>query len=214
MNISIKGLNKSFGKLVLFNDFNVEISGNKITCIHGVSGCGKTTLLDIIGLIEPYQSGIITYDGKEIKKESDKRKMLQNEIGFIFQDFGLIENETVKDNMFIVKKIRKMKNAESQITKTLENLQLPIHLNRKIYELSGGEQQRLAIAKIILKDPNLILADEPTASVDAENKQIILNLLRQLANQGKTVIIVTHDQEVKNFADEQIDLSALRRGIQ
>lgn len=212
MKIKVENLCKSFNHLVLFNHLNLEIPENQITCIYGTSGCGKTTLLDIIGLIEPYQSGNIYYDGRTIKNEKEKRKMLREKIGFVFQDFGLIENETVLNNLKIVKKIAKLKDNEKEINTVLESLQLPIDLDRKVYELSGGEKQRLAIAKIILKCPDLILADEPTASLDKNNKQIILDLLKNFSKEGKTVIIVTHDKETIDIADYKVDLTQLKAG--
>ena len=133
--------------------------------------------------------------------------MLRDHIGFIFQDFGLIENETVYDNMLIVKRIAKMKNRRKKIQDQLAKLQLPDEtIDRKVYTLSGGEQQRVAIAKIMLKNPGIILADEPTASIDQDNKQIILNMLRQLQQNNKTVIFVSHDQEVVEWADFRIQL--------
>ncbi len=213
MKIKIKDLCKSFGNLTLFDHLTLEIPEKEITCIYGTSGCGKTTLLDIIGFIETYQSGKIFYDGKQVKNKASQRKMLRDNIGFIFQDFGLIENETIINNLKIVKKIKKMPHKEERIKEVLNSLQLDMDLNRKVYELSGGEQQRLAIAKIILKDPDLILADEPTASLDVGNKEIILNLLKSFAANGKTVIIVTHDKETIEIADNKIDLSKAKEGI-
>ena len=212
MKIKVKDLCKSFGNLTLFDHLTLEIPEKEITCIYGTSGCGKTTLLDIIGFIESYQSGKIFYDGKQVRNKASQRKMLRDNIGFIFQDFGLIESETIINNLKIVKKIKKMPHKEKRIKEVLNSLQLDMDLNRKVYELSGGEQQRLAIAKIILKDPDLILADEPTASLDLGNKEIILNLLKQFSTEGKTVIIVTHDKDTIEIADNKIDLSKVKEG--
>lgn len=212
MKIKVKDLCKSFGNLILFDHLTLEIPEKEITCIYGTSGCGKTTLLDIIGFIEPYQSGKIFYDGKQVRNKASQRKMLRDNIGFIFQDFGLIESETIINNLKIVKKIKKMSHKEKRIKEVLNSLQLDMDLNRKVYELSGGEQQRLAIAKIILKNPDLILADEPTASLDLGNKEIILNLLKQFSTEGKTVIIVTHDKDTIEIADNKIDLSKVKEG--
>lgn len=212
MKIKVKDLCKSFGNLILFDHLTLEIPEKEITCIYGTSGCGKTTLLDIIGFIEPYQSGKIFYDGKQVRNKASQRKMLRDNIGFIFQDFGLIESETIINNLKIVKKIKKMSHKEKRIKEVLNSLQLDMDLNRKVYELSGGEQQRLAIAKIILKNPDLILADEPTASLDLGNKEIILNLLKQFSAEGKTVIIVTHDKDTIEIADNKIDLSKVKEG--
>lgn len=207
MEIKIKDLCKSYGKLEIFNHFNLEIESGKITCLYGESGCGKTTILNIIGLIENYQSGEVEYDGKRYKKEKDIRMMHRDRIGFIFQDFGLIENLTVRENLEIVQKIKKMKDKLTNMTEILESLNLGGVLNRKVYELSGGEQQRVAIAKLLLKNPDLILADEPTASLDEHNQKVILDLMRKLCDQGKTVVIVSHDLATRDFADVKIDLT-------
>ena len=207
MEIKIKDLCKRYGKLEIFNHFNLEIESGKITCLYGESGCGKTTILNIIGLIENYQSGEVEYDGKRYKKEKDIRMMHRDRIGFIFQDFGLIENLTVRENLEIVQKIKKMKDKLTNMTEILESLNLGGVLNRKVYELSGGEQQRVAIAKLLLKNPNLILADEPTASLDEHNQKVILDLMRKLCDQGKTVVIVSHDLATRDFADVKIDLT-------
>lgn len=198
--IEIKNLNKKFGNKILFNNLSLTLCDSKLTFIYGESGSGKTTLLNIIGLIESYDNGEVFYDGKLIVNSKEKRLMRRDKIGFIFQDFGLIENETVKDNFNLLYKTKKLKDADNLINDSLNKVGLNGFIDRPIYELSGGEQQRIAIAKIILKDPNIILADEPTASLDIDNKQIVMNYLRKMAEEGKTVVIVTHDKTL--FADE------------
>ena len=211
MEIEIKNLHKQYGNLVIFENLNLVIPDNKMTCIYGTSGCGKTTLLDIIGFLEPYQSGTILYDGKEIKNKKECQDMLRKDIGFIFQDYGLIENETVEQNLLLVHKIEKDKNRKQHIKEIFESLQLEdVILKKKVYELSGGEQQRVTIAKILLKDPKLILADEPTASLDPENKDIVLSYLREFVENGKTVVIVSHDDNVTKLADVLIDLKKIK----
>ncbi|MEG0240709.1 ATP-binding cassette domain-containing protein [Anaerorhabdus sp.] len=211
MKIEIKNLNKNFGNHVLFDNLNLEIESNKVTCIYGKSGCGKTTIIDIIGLIEKFNSGTVLYDGIAIKGKNDVRNMLREKIGFIFQDFGLIENETVYQNMKMVYKVRKLKDQRTTIDNLLHDLNLENMLDRKVFELSGGEQQRVAIAKTILKNPDIILADEPTASLDTENKKIVLTMLRDFVDSGKTVIIVSHDSEILEYADIIIDLAEVKK---
>ncbi len=202
INIKVINLKKSFGKNVLFKNLNLEFNSGEITCINGVSGCGKTTLLDIIGLIQKPDEGKILFNDKEIKGSRNIRKFLRKDIGFIFQDYGLIENNTVYENISIAYKGKKEDIKEKLI---LLNLDEKI-LDRKVYELSGGEQQRVTIAKILLKDPSIILADEPTASLDNENKKIILKHLRDLANNNKTVVIVSHEDYIVSFSDKVISL--------
>ena len=210
MRIQVVNLCKRFGKVSLFENLNLDLNSGKLICIYGASGCGKTTLLNMLGFIEPYNEGSILIDGKEIKHR-DVRKLLQNEIGFVFQDYGLIENETVEQNFLIVKRISKLKHAKAKIEEALVNVNLDkSFMKRKIYELSGGEQQRVTVAKMLLKNPAIILADEPTASLDEDNKQIILDFLKECALRGKLVIIVSHDPKIIEFCDEAIDLAALK----
>ncbi len=210
MKIEIKGLSKSYGRLKIYENLNLNLEGGKMIVLYGQSGCGKTTLLNMIGLIEDYQDGKILYDGEEIRSSKKKRKMLRDKFGFIFQDFGLIENESIINNLKVVYKVSKMKNAASQAEEVLKQMNLNVNLKRKIYELSGGEQQRVAIAKAILKDAQIILADEPTASLDEDNKMQVLSWLKAFAAQGKNVIVVSHDAGVRELADEVINLEEYR----
>jgi len=134
------------------------------------------------------------------------RDFLANKVSFIFQDFGLIDNEKVTDNILLVKNAKKRKGWKEDIASSLKEVGLAGFQDRVIYELSGGEQQRVAIAKVIFKNADLILADEPTASLDAENKNAVLELFSWLKKEGKTIIIVSHDQELKAFSDYNIEL--------
>ncbi len=206
MEIKLVNVHKAYGQHVIFDNLSLTIPSKQMTVIYGASGCGKTTLLNMIGLVEPYQKGTITYDGVQIKSGREKRKMLRNIIGFIFQDFGLIENESIEANMNMVAKIRRLKNRSARIENSLSKVSLDLELKRKIYELSGGEQQRVAIAKTLLKNPDLILADEPTASLDEQNKTVVLELLQHFVTKGKTVIIVSHDPLVRTYGQNIIEL--------
>ncbi len=206
MEIKLVNVHKAYGQHVIFDNLSLTIPSKQMTVIYGASGCGKTTLLNMIGLVEPYQKGTITYDGVQIKSGREKRKMLRNIIGFIFQDFGLMENESIEANMNMVAKIRRLKNRSARIENSLSKVSLDLELKRKIYELSGGEQQRVAIAKTLLKNPDLILADEPTASLDEQNKTVVLELLQHFVTKGKTVIIVSHDPLVRTYGQNIIEL--------
>lgn len=209
--IEIKNLYKKFGSKVLFDNLNINIETSKMTFMYGESGCGKTTLINMIGLIEKYDQGEIIYDGYIPKSNKDIRIMRRDKIGFIFQDFGLIENETVKDNFNLLYKRKLDKKNDGKIMDCLNILGLKDYIDRPIHELSGGEQQRVAIAKIIYKDPDIILADEPTASLDDDNKRVVLNYLKQLSQKGKTVIIVTHDKSILDYGDNHLDLDLIKK---
>lgn len=209
MEIYISNLKKSYGQNVIFNGISLSISDNSVTCLFGSSGCGKTTLINIIGQIEEYDSGKIVYDNKEITNK-DRKAFLREKVGFIFQNFGLLENETVYENMMMVYKIKKLKNPRRVINEMLKRFNLEDMIDRPVYELSGGEQQRVAIAKVFLKDPDLVLADEPTASLDDDNKDIVLAMIDELRRSGKTIIIVSHDKKIRDFCDVAIDIEDLK----
>ena len=209
MEIYISNLKKSYGQNVIFNGISLSISDNGVTCLFGSSGSVKTTLINIIGQIEEYDSGKIVYDNKEITNK-DRKAFLREKVGFIFQNFGLLENETVYENMMMVYKIKKLKNPRRVINEMLKRFNLEDMIDRPVYELSGGEQQRVAIAKVFLKDPDLVLADEPTASLDDDNKDIVLAMIDELRRSGKTIIIVSHDKKIRDFCDVAIDIEDLK----
>ncbi|MEI3614889.1 ATP-binding cassette domain-containing protein [Pseudogracilibacillus sp. SO30301A] len=209
MKIELKGLKKRFGQHIIFDQFNISIESGEMVCILGKSGSGKTTLLNILGLIEKKDAGQILYNGKLIHTRAQQRKLLSKKISFIFQNFGLIDNETVYDNLNLIKQL-KYKNKKAKIelmvgALTKVGLDEGI-LNKKVFECSGGEQQRIAIVKILLKDCDVIFADEPTASLDNENKVNILKHLKELHKLGKTIVIVSHDHDVCHYCDRVISI--------
>lgn len=209
MNIELRGLKKKFGKQIIFDQFDISIESGEMVCILGKSGSGKTTLLNILGLIEKKDAGQIFYNGKLINTRNQQRKLLSEKIGFIFQNFGLIDNETVYDNLKLIKQLKHKSKKEklSLMVSTLKKVGLDeVVLDKKVFECSGGEQQRIAIAKILLKNCDVIFADEPTASLDNENKVNILNHLKELHKLGKTIVIVSHDHEVCQYCDRVISI--------
>lgn len=206
MKIVVNNLCKKYGDVTLFNNISFEVPHNTITCLYGKSGCGKTTLLNILGGIEKYESGSILYDGCCLGKKL--KFYLKNEFGFIFQNFGLLENETVYDNFLLIQRITELKKREREkvILDALQQVGLAGYESKKVVTLSGGEQQRVAIAKMIAKDCSFIFADEPTASLDLENKLVVIELLKELKDAGKTILIVSHDEMIKQQADKIIEL--------
>lgn len=205
--IEITNLNKKYGDNIIFENFNLSIESNVLAILSGESGRGKTTLLNMIGAIEKIDSGEIIVDGIDIMDKKKQLNYLKYKVGFLFQNFGLIENKTVKKNLEIVKK-----NIRSNYTinEVLDIVGLKNKLNSKIYTLSGGEQQRIALARLLLKKCDLVLADEPTGSLDKKNSDIVIDLIKQLKDMGKTIVIVTHDEYIKAKGEVIIDLWNLK----
>lgn len=198
--IELVNINKNFGDKTILDNCSFNINPNDFVAIVGESGSGKTTLLNILGLIESVDSGKVKiFDEEYIKPNSiQSNKLIRERISYVFQNFALLDNQTVLYNLLMAMKYRTLKKSDKivEIEKVLEFVGLGGYQNKKIYELSGGEQQRIAIARAILKPHDLILADEPTGSLDDVNKQIIFELFEKLNEQGKTIIIVTHDFEL------------------
>lgn len=201
--IEIKGLCKSFGENVIFKDFNLQIQDGDFVFLSGESGCGKTTLLNMIGGIEPIDSGEITVSGVSVANKKFLKIYYQTIVGFLFQNFALMDDKTVMENLNIVKKsCRTSVSNES----ALEFVGLSNKLNQPIYTLSGGEQQRIALARLLIKKCNIILADEPTGSLDRKNADIVFDLLEKLNQMGKTIIIVTHDENAVKIGKKVVYL--------
>lgn len=205
--IELRNISKAFGSRIVLNDFSVVINDGDYICFYGQSGCGKTTLLNIIGLIEDHDSGLVLYDAKPITKRY-RRKLLDENISFIFQNFGLIDDLSVYENFDVIRSIKNVNKSKKHdlIDKTLEKVGLANIGNKMIYELSGGEQQRVAIAKAIIKNSSIILADEPTASLDPDNQQVILDVLKDLNDKGCTIIVVSHDDICINASERKVKI--------
>lgn len=201
--ISIKDLNKKYGEKSIFQDLNLEIQKGEFVIFSGHSGCGKTTLLNMIGALEPIDSGKIIVDGINISNKKTQLKYFQQKVGFLFQNFALIENKTVKQNLEIIKKKHR---SNKTLENVLESVGLIDKIDKKVYTLSGGEQQRIALARLMLKKCDLILADEPTGSLDTENAKKVINILKELNNEGKTIILVTHDENIKKESSTVINI--------
>ena len=201
----IEGINlmKKFGDKLLFDNLSFTIETGEFVCFSGESGKGKTTLLNMIGQIEPPTSGQIRYDGKEVRTSRDRLAFLATKVGFIFQNFALVEGKTVSQNLEFVKK----KNRQNiSVEESLERVGLSDKLHAKVYTLSGGEQQRVALARLYIKKADIILADEPTGSLDRHNADLVMSILKDLNSQGKTIVLVTHDDAIKERCNRIIEL--------
>lgn len=208
--ISIKNVKKVFNKdttpLIIFDDLSLEIETSKFTTILGRSGSGKSTLLNLIGSLDSVDSGQIIIDNVDITKLSKKEisKFRNEKIGFVFQSFFLEPSLSVIDNITLPLAVRGIKQAERNLkaVEVLKYLGIEHKQNELTGKLSGGEQQRVCIARALITDPSIILADEPTGHLDYENGQEVMKLLRNIANNGKTVLLVTHNlEDAENYSD-------------
>ncbi|MGL4572680.1 MAG: ABC transporter ATP-binding protein [Clostridium sp.] len=208
--IQISNMSKYFGDREIFRDFSLNIERGEILAITGKSGCGKSTLLNIIGLIEDFDEGILTIDNiSNIRVNSSlSNKLLREKISYLFQNFALVDEETVRYNLELALKYNSKgkKDKKEKIENALKFVGLEGYEENYIYELSGGEQQRIAIGRAMLKPSEIILADEPTGSLDEENRELVINLLKEINKTGKTIIIVTHDSYVAGECTREIKL--------
>lgn len=208
--IELKNINKSYNKKKVLNNISLQVNEGEMVAIVGASGKGKSTLLNIIGLLDAPDSGDVVIDGEKnvAPNTSKSNKILRDKIGYLFQNFALVDNETVLENLMIGVKYVKYSKKEkiNNIKSILEEVKLSGYEDKKIYELSGGEQQRVAIARIMLKPSKIILADEPTGSLDEINRNLVIELLKKINHSGKTVLIVTHDKVVSESCKRSIYL--------
>ena len=208
--IELQHIWKQFGSRIIFSDLNLNFQSGMVYALIGDSGCGKTTLLNMLAKLETFDKGEIVYKEKSLTSLKNE-EFYRNELGYLFQNFGLLESQTIRENLelgLIGKKQNKKQEKERLLLQALQAVRLDyLSLNQKIYELSGGEAQRVALAKIILKNPPLVLADEPTASLDPKNSKEIMEILLELRNANRTIIIATHNPSIWKMADQVIHLS-------
>ena len=202
--IELKNVTKAYGNKTIFSKLSFRIDTGEFVVFSGKSGCGKSTMLSLIGGIEKATSGQIIVDGTDITNNYNRIKYFSEKVAFLFQNFALSENKTVKQNLEMVPK--KSRSGVS-IPDALKAVGIEDKLNEYIYTLSGGEQQRVALARIKKKKCDIILADEPTGSLDKENANAVIDILKKLNTEnGKTVIMVTHDEELKKVGDRIINM--------
>lgn len=198
--IQLKNITKKYQSKTIFNHFNLKIEDNEFVAIVGNSGSGKSTLLNIIGLLESIDDGEIIINNKIISSKKQILLLMRYDIGYMFQNNALIDDYTVEENLNIVLKYLNLNKRQKQtmINQALLSVGLQGYEKRKIYSLSGGEAQRIAFSKLLLKKPKIVLCDEPTGSLDSTNTKIIMDLLLKYHSRGATVVIVTHDLNIAN----------------
>ena len=209
--IRVKDIHKSFGSLEVLKGVDLEIQKGEIVSIIGKSGAGKTTLLQIIGTLDKADSGKVEINGVDVSGLSEKElaEFRNKHIGFIFQFHQLLPEFNALENVMMPAMIGRMdwKEAEKRATQLLADLGLGERLTHKPNELSGGEKQRVAAARALMMKPDVILADEPSGSLDEENKRELHKLLKQMQGQyNQTIVIVTHDKELAEISDRVIEM--------
>ena len=209
--IDIKNITKSFGNLQVLKDINLHINKGEVVSIVGPSGAGKTTLLQIIGTLDKPDSGTICLDGIDVNKLSTRKlsDFRNQHIGFVFQFHQLLPEFTALENVMIPAYIAGKSNSEAKqrALELLEFMGLSDRANHKPAELSGGEKQRVAVARALVNKPAVILADEPSGSLDSKNKAELLQLFFDLRDKfGQTFVIVTHDEGLAAITDRTIHM--------
>lgn len=206
--IKISNLQKRFDDLEVLRDVNIDVSEGEVVCIIGPSGSGKSTLLRCINQLETPTAGEIEYDGKSITGGEMKLRDFREEVGMVFQRFNLFPMKTVLENVMLAPVLTKKKNKEEARTKAMELLgkvNMADKANNKPSTLSGGQQQRVAIARALAMEPKALLFDEPTSALDPELVGEVLNVMKDLAKDGMTMIVVTHEMGfARDVADRVI----------
>jgi len=204
MNIRANNVSLSINGRRILSNVTLLAEGGKMTALTGKSGSGKTTLLNCLGLIHPIDSGKIFVDNNDVTgwRESQRTLFWKDYASFIYQDYGIIDDETVSFNV----SLKKFGNNQGQIKEVLEIVGLQGREKDKALVLSGGEKQRLGIARAILKNASVIFADEPTASLDNSNRQLVVSLLKDCANRGAAIILATHDERLVAECDTVVSL--------
>lgn len=204
--IEIKNINKSYGALKVLDDVSVNINDGEVVTVVGPSGAGKTTLLQIVGTLDAPDSGSVLYDGKDVitMKESELARFRNQNIGFVFQFHQLLPEFTMLENVMMPALIggAKQRDAESRAKELLDYMGLGARMEHKPNELSGGERQRAAVARALVNRPSVVLADEPSGSLDTHNRAELHKLFFRLRDELKqTFVIVTHDESLSSDAD-------------
>lgn len=205
--LELKDISKIYGNVKALYDINLTVQQGEWLAIMGPSGSGKTTMMNIIGCMDRPSHGSVILDGKDISKEGQKSltTIRRDKIGLIFQQFHLVNYLTALENVMVAQYYHSMPD-EQEAMKALERVGLKERAKHLPNQLSGGEQQRVCIARALINYPKLILADEPTGNLDEANESIVMEIFKQLHSEGSTIVVVTHDPEVADEAQRTVVL--------
>ncbi|TRL78403.1 amino acid ABC transporter ATP-binding protein [Staphylococcus hominis] len=203
--IKVQNLNKSFNKNVVLKDINLEVNKGEVVAIIGPSGSGKSTLLRCMNLLETPSNGKVIFEGKELTHKNINLNELRQKMGMVFQNFNLFPHKTVLENIILAPKLLKkvdLKKLEIEGKALLKKVGLEEKANAYPSQLSGGQKQRVAIARALAMHPDVILFDEPTSALDPEVVYEVLKVMKDLAKEGMTMVVVTHEM---GFAKDVVD---------
>ena len=208
--LEMKNVTKTFGNFKALDDLTLTVPSGRVYGLVGPNGAGKSTAIrHLTGVYRP-DSGSVTLCGARNPSFSSRAAvhLRRHKLSYLFQNYGLVDTDTVEANMKLATRFGKAKGKaeKERIADALAQVGLSGYERRKVYTLSGGEQQRVALAKIIAKSPDIILADEPTGSLDERNRSYVMDILKELNRQGKTIVVVTHDPYVSDCATRHIAL--------
>jgi putative ABC transport system ATP-binding protein len=206
--VEIENLRKEFGSVRALDGISLRVDDGEWIAIMGPSGSGKTTLINILGGLDSPTSGRAIVDGADVARldEAGLTRFRAEKVGFVFQQFHLVPYLTALENVMLAQYFHSTTD-EKEARQSLERVGLSDRSEHLPSQLSGGEQQRVAVARALINHPKLILADEPTGNLDEVNEQIVLNLLRELHQEGHTILMVTHAPSIGRLADRRIDLA-------
>ena len=208
--IDAKNINVKFGKRQILKDLNLKVKKGEYISIIGKSGAGKSTLLNVISTLEKEYSGNVFYENKDIRDYNDFEisNLRNKKIGFIFQNFNLLEDFTVIENIMLPARLTKIDEIElmQKALELINKFELDLTKNQYPNELSGGEKQRVAIARALINKPEIIFADEPTGNLDSKMSIEISNILSKLNQEGQTIVMVTHNEELAKSSNKIFEL--------
>lgn len=206
--LSVEGLRKSYGRHLVLDGVSFDVSPRSITAVCGPSGCGKSTLLNIVGMLDTPDAGTVRLLGDVLPRPntSAAQRAIREHVSYLFQSFALVESETVEKNlMMALRYVRRPADEKRRLVeRAVRRVGLEGVLSAKVHELSGGEQQRIALARCMVRPGELVLADEPTGSVDPANRGLIVEVLLRMVEMGRTVLVVTHDEWVARRCDQVV----------
>lgn len=197
--ITLTGLTRTFGRRVLWRDLDLTVEPGRLLALVGASGSGKTTLLNCMGLLDRPSRGRIEFRGTDLTRlgARGRRRFRRDHLGYLFQNYALMENATVRANLDVARP----RGARPDPAAALARVGLAGREGERVHHLSGGEQQRVALARLLVKRPSLVLADEPTGALDGDNGAMVVDVLRGMSREGCAVVIATHDEAVRDACD-------------